>query len=199
MNTDSANRRSNVRTTGMSSRASEQEGISRTLLVFGLCALLPPAGLLILWRSRHTTLAMRIGASLLAVCAMTLFFGMRMENGQGGSILPSPVVPTTVGYGSVQVSSHASGGAAPAPAANAAPGAAAPAPVQSEPQQTENLPPPESEPAQTSEQYVYTVSNNPSVFHAAETCDGQVNRRQITLDAALNEGLSPCEKCFSAG
>jgi len=46
---------------------------------------------------------------------------------------------------------------------------------------------------------VYCVSENATLYHAADICDGQENRQAIPLTEAQNMGLLPCEKCTPPG
>jgi len=92
-------------------------------------------------------------------------------------ILPDPAPPRSVGYTA----------ATPAPAA---PGAAAPtnASYESATQSVPTTPPSDSI-------IVFSVKNNAALYHSADVCNGQSNRRSLTLTAALAEGLSPCPQC----
>ena len=42
---------------------------------------------------------------------------------------------------------------------------------------------------------VYSVYNNARYYHAAENCEGQTNRRQLTVQQAISEGMGVCPKC----
>lgn len=42
---------------------------------------------------------------------------------------------------------------------------------------------------------VYSVRSGAKYYHAAAECNGQVNRRSLTVETALAEGLSPCRRC----
>lgn len=191
MNTSPNPRRSTVRTTGISPASAARENARRTLIIYLLCAVLPPLGLLILWRSRHSTNAMRAAASLLAVCVMTLLLLLCMDSAPDSGVRPTPVTPSGIGYGSVALPSSAAA-VAPAPVE-----AVAPAEGSVSVSQEDVSVPVETDAPVEGGQFVYTVSNNPSVYHASEVCDGQVNRRQIALETAINEGLTPCSKCFT--
>ena len=42
---------------------------------------------------------------------------------------------------------------------------------------------------------VYAVYNNAKMYHAREVCGTQSNRRQLTVQEALLEGLGACPNC----
>ncbi len=42
---------------------------------------------------------------------------------------------------------------------------------------------------------VYAVYNNAKMYHAHEVCGTQSNRRQLTVQEALLEGLGACPNC----
>ena len=42
---------------------------------------------------------------------------------------------------------------------------------------------------------VYSVYHNAALYHKAETCGTQQNKRRLTIRQALQEGLSPCQDC----
>ncbi|MBE5806870.1 MAG: hypothetical protein E7317_00820 [Clostridiales bacterium] len=42
---------------------------------------------------------------------------------------------------------------------------------------------------------VYSVYHNAKYYHGAEDCEGQHNSRQLTIRDALKEGLAPCPEC----
>ena len=64
-----------------------------------LSVLVPPAGLLAVWRSRRLIAPVRIGLSMVALMSMTLIFWLWMRSGHADvGIRPVPVVPEYAGY-----------------------------------------------------------------------------------------------------
>lgn len=166
------------------------EDTIRPALVLGaLCLLLPPVGLVMLWRSRRMTFYLRMALSTLAFISMTVIFFLLMRPAEVPStIRPMPATPSVAGYGSVSQNVSV---VPPAPENVPAQPNTAPAPVignVTEPvtQNTGVL---------TQESIVFAVTNNASSYHLYEICDFQENRRALTLAQALAEGLTPCEKC----
>jgi len=175
----------------------------RPMLLIGiLCLLVPPVGLVMAWRSRETSIQSRIICSAAAFISMTFLFWLLMSPAQAPSdIRPMPATPLIAGYGSVSQTVSV-------PNAPAQPGAA-PAPVTGDTQPVDPFSEPADTPADapvilspselTGESLVFAVTNNASSYHLYEICDMQENRRTLTLQEALNEGLTPCEKCVGIG
>lgn len=139
-----------------------------TLVQILLILLLPPVGLAVLWRSSRFPMRGRVVLSALAVISMTAMFSLFLS-----WQTPDPVMPTP---------------AAPAPAASPTP---APTPVPTPTPAPTEAP----TPAPTPTVYVYAVRKNASQYHKSNKCGSQTNRRKLTLDEALEEGLEPCPDC----
>lgn len=158
------------------------------LILLGvLCALVPPLGVVMLWRASRITLPVRCGLTLLGFFSMTLilFLLMRPENGSL-DILPMPAVPEYAGYGYIPSDQ-------PAPTEIPAPPPAE-QPVVPPENSTQSVDPS----TLTDDSIVFAVTNNASSYHLSPVCDFQENNRQLTLLEALYEGLEPCEKCVGA-
>ena len=157
-------------------------------MVACLTVLLPPLGLLLVWRSRRVNAMARIVLSMAGMASMTIIFSVLLNSGgTDPGILPVPVVPDYAGYDST-VSAVS---------------------VPNEPQPADDtgytvtygdgtvdmvggeLP---TDPA-LDVTLVYAVTNNATYYHAQQVCDLQTNSRVLTLDDAIAEGLLPCPKC----
>ena len=160
-----------------------------------LSVLVPPAGLLAVWRSKRITAPVRIALSMVALVSMTFILWVWLRSGQTSTgILPTPIVPRYAGY-------------------NAAAAVATPEPVvvyDTLPVETEsvftvtygdgtveNLNEGTTMPVDPASYVtiVYAVTNNATKYHSQQVCDYQTNSRILTLDEARAEGLLPCEKC----
>ena len=160
-----------------------------------LSVLVPPAGLLAVWRSKRITAPVRIALSMVALVSMTFILWVWLRSGQTSTgILPTPIVPRYAGY-------------------NAAAAVATPEPVvvyDTLPVETEsvftvtygdgtveNLNEGTTMPVDPASYVtiVYAVTNNATKYHSQQVCDYVTNARVPTLDDAIAEGLQPCEKC----
>lgn len=159
----------------------------RTLIVLAvLCALVPPVGIIMLWRAERITLPVRGGLTLLALAAMTLifFFILRPDSSET-DITPMPAAPQYAGYGYIASDT-------PVPTQAPVPPAVVPMVPSGNVSAT-------AEPGGlTDESIVYAVTNNASSYHLSQICGFQENNRALTLLEALNEGLQPCENCVGA-
>ena len=162
-----------------------------TLIVLGvLCLLVPPVGILLVWRAQHMDIPTRAIFSAAGFAATTLIFFLLMRPSAAVSnIVPTPATPQTIGYG-------AAAAEIPAPSIPVAPApgtvpAAPSAPETSDPslQTTGEL---------TDDTIVYAVTNNASSYHLSQICGTQENHRSLTLRDALREGLAPCDQCVGA-
>lgn len=182
-----------TQTQNIRSRYAKDNTRDTLILLGGLSLLVPPLGMLLVWRTNRVALSVRAAFSALALASMTLIFCLTLRPSSAtGAIRPSAVVPDKVGYGVVSEPEQPD---LPEPlyAAPASPEAAAPAEAYvSEPMATD-------EPGMlTPESTVYAVTNNASSYHLFEICETQTNNRALTLQQALDEGLKPCEKCVGA-
>ncbi len=195
-----------VQSTGRHPRsaASSQQERASLLLIAALCVLLPPLGLIILWRSSRIAQPMRLLMSLAATASMTLIFSLSMANGVPADygIRPIPVVPTTAGYGaSSDAALQTSAGYEDSSVAPAQPDGSVPAQPDGQAEAGIDLfadPISDEGGELDTETTVFAVTNNATSYHLYEICDTQTNNRVLTLQQALDEGLTPCEKCVGA-
>lgn len=192
-NTSSRSRHvQSTHTKNVRSRYVKDNSRENIILLTILSAFLPPLGVLLTWRtSSRINIAVRAALSALATVSMTIIFCLLLRPGNSDSaIRPVPVVPEMAGYGVVSVDEPDI--PEPTYVVPAAPDAVAPAEAPSAPEATD-------EPgALTPETTVYAVTNNASSYHLYEICETQMNNRALTLQQALDEGLTPCEKCVGA-
>lgn len=141
-----------------------------------LVVVLPPLGMIVLWRSGYLLRAKIIFSSL-AFMMLTLYFTLYLGANVVGPALPPPVVP------------QAAPTASPTPAPTQAMSLALPI------QPVEADAPPTPSPTKKGQTIVYSVRNNPKLYHKAATCDTQKNARSLTLDDAKRAGLKPCTFC----
>ena len=158
----------------------EMAGRRMGMLVL-LVVLLPPLGILFSLKSIYTTIRDKLIFTAISACSMLVMLCIIMGGRADKIILPDPVPPRSVGYTA----------ATPAPAA---PGAAAPADASREAAAQSAPTAPLSDSI-----IVYSVKYNAAMYHSADVCNGQSNRRSLTLTAALAEGLSPCPQCVVNG
>lgn len=163
-----------------------------------LCILLPPIGLLLIWRSDRVPMVIRLACSLAGTAAMTFLFTLLLPSEKTGSLIrPTPVTPVSAGYG-VAANEPVQLPDATSPAAPAQPDTAPEQPA-ADPLSGATAPQPTAgDGALDPETVVYAVTNNAVSYHLQEICDTQTNNRTLTLQEALNEGLTPCEKCVGA-
>lgn len=163
-----------------------------TLILLGvLCLLIPPVGVLLVWRAEHVDVPVRAVFSAAGLAATTLIFFLLMRPSSAVStISPTPATPQLIGYGAAATEIPVAATAVPAQ------GAAPAAPAQSS---ATDMPQATQEPgALTDDTIVYAVTNNASSYHLYQICGTQENHRALTLREALNEGLAPCENCVGA-
>lgn len=166
-----------------------------TLIVLGvLCLLVPPVGILLVWRAQHMDIPTRAIFSAAGFAATTLIFFLLMRPSAAVSnIVPTPATPQMIGYGAAATEPPAAPAVPVAPAPGTAP--AAPS-VPSAPETPD--PSLQTTGELTDDTIVYAVTNNASSYHLNQICGAQENHRSLTLRDALNEGLAPCDQCVGA-
>ena len=175
----------------------EQKKKSRAFPALLLTLILPPLGILLMWRKGIFRMRGRVLITLLATVEMAIIFSSFGTEKELMQIKPVPQVPvaaTQAPNDSVitalsnidqllaqqQAQMHGSEPAATeAPTQEEMDAAAAKA---AEQQAIDNT-------------IVYSVFNNARFYHAVESCEGQTNRRQLTVQQAKSEGLGVCPKC----
>lgn len=148
------------------------DAAGKTILQIVLLIVLPPVGLLWLWRRTSYPRRGQFILSILALCSMTVMFTLYFN-----ASVPDPIAP-------VPQAANVLSASEPTPE---------PTP---EPPPTTQQPTPEPDPTQEPEPvYVYAVRTNATQYHAGKKCEKQSNRRKLLLEDALAEGLEPCPKC----
>ena len=199
----------------------QEKTTGELILAVVLCLLVPPVGIVYAWRGKLSGVIARILPTLAGLASMTLIFALIFHTPSTvDAIKPSPVVPLPFNYIAPtaapapgvdeseifqnayqdeyedEEAQDAEGsipeGAAPAPATG---DVYAGSDGQDE-TETENVVEAEPTPEPTPEVItVFAVAQNATLYHAYETCDGQLNTRELTLEQAKQEGLRPCTKC----
>jgi hypothetical protein len=150
-------------------------------ILIALIVLLPPLGILFSLKSKYTNIRAKLVFTSISACSMFIMLCFILGGRAAETIKPNPVPPRSVGY------------MVPTPAP-AAPGAAAPADWSDDAaREDEPTAPP------TDSITVFSVRNNAVLYHGADICNGQSNRRSLSLTNALAEGLAPCPKCVGGG
>lgn len=165
-----------------------------TGLMAALSVVVPPAGLLAVWRSKRLNAPVRIGLSVAALLSMTFICWLWLRGGQTDiGILPVPVVPAYAGYDTAAVE------ATPEPVVvyNTEPETETVFTVTYGDGTVDDLTGGSALPVDPASYVtiVYAVTNNATKYHNLQVCDMQTNSRILTLEEAIAEGLQPCEKC----
>lgn len=156
----------------------QREAGKRLAILAVLCLLLPPVGLICLWRSRHTNMPVRLGLSLASVLMMVLVMSLVRPHAGVEGVVPTPVRAERVGY------------LAAVPEATAQP-------------QDYNVTYYSTDTTEGTDvsletAYVYAADGIDSYYHATADAENMVNLRQLTYAQALREGLTPCPNCYPA-
>ena len=155
----------------------------RTALKVALCLLLPPVGLLWIWRTRSFALRGRILTSALACASLCLMCLPLFQPAGAPTVLPQPVAPVAATRAPEEDTATALGNIEELLA-------------QQEAGDTQTAP---AQPQLTDEQIyntiVYSVFNNAENYHVGPTCEGQENGRRLTVRQALDLSLTPCPIC----
>ena len=155
----------------------------RTALKVALCLLLPPVGLLWIWRTRSFALRGRILTSALACASLCLMCLPLFQPASAPTVLPQPVAPVAATRAPEEDTATALGNIEELLA-------------QQEAGDTQTAP---AQPQLTDEQIyntiVYSVFNNAENYHVGPTCEGQENCRRLTVRQALDLSLTPCPIC----
>ena len=153
----------------------QREAGKRLAILAGLCLILPPVGLVCLWRSRHTGTPVRVALSVMSLLMMVLTMSLIRPREQTQGILPTPVRAAQVGYLAV------------VPQTTAQP---------SDFTVNYSSETPEDANGNLETAYVYAADGIDSYYHATADAENMVNLRQLTVAQALREGLTPCPNCY---
>lgn len=159
----------------LSGLRTQREAGKRLAILAGLCLILPPVGLVCLWRSRHTGTPVRLALSALSLLMMVLMLSLIRPREQVTGVQPTPVRATQVGY------------LAAVPEATAQP---------SDFTVDYSSDTPEDANGSLETAYVYAADGIDSYYHATADAENMVNLRQLTVAQALREGLTPCPNCY---
>ena len=159
-----------------------------------LCLLLPPIGIAFLWRMGVFRMRGRMLITAIATIEMGLILMFTLPTSEIYTVAPMPAVPVSATVapndGVVNALSNMDQLLAEKQAAEAA--------LNSTPEPTVDM----SEVAQHNarqqeilQTMVYSVFNNAKLYHSKEECEGQTNRRTLTVQEAMNEGMGQCPNC----
>ncbi len=166
-------------------RGSGVSAVSVIAMIF--CVILPPVGLIMLWRMGMFKPAGRLLFSGVAFVSMIVMFSLLRG---GAAPLPSTVAPVpnipplrTVSPSKVQYVDKVITEAKETPT---------PVPYGEEVEYAVYVTPAPTE--DVGSMIVYAVFDGAKFYHADSMC-GQTNRRTLTVAEATAEGLSPCSRC----
>ena len=177
-------------------RPSERKKRNRSLPAILLCVLIPPVGLALLWRKGIFMMRGRVLLTAISTLEMACIFAL---------LLPASVIQPEVPVSSVPVAvtTAPDDGTSTAltnleqvlaeqrRAEAEANGEEIPI-DENDPEAQEKLREEQEAILNTS---VYAGYNNAKMYHAREVCGTQSNRRQLTVQEALLEGLGACPNC----
>ena len=176
----------------------EHKRKNRAIPTLLLTLLLPPLGILLMWRKGIFRMRGRAVISLLATIEMAIIFAAMMPDAKLVSVQPVPMVP-------------AAATSAPTDTVITALSHIDQLLADQQAQAQANMPAEEEQTATEEEiakaaaraaelqailtPIVYSVYNNARLYHAVEECGTQTNRRQLTVQQAISEGLGVCPNC----
>jgi len=177
---------------------SEHKRKSRAIPTLILTLLLPPLGIMLMWRKGIFRMRGRAVISLLATIEMAIIFAAMMPETKLVSVQPVPAVP-------------AAATSAPTDTVITALSNIDQLLADQQAQAQANMPAEDTQGASEEEMaeaaaraaeqqailntIVYSVYNNARLYHAMEECGPQTNRRQLTVQQAIYEGLGVCPNC----
>ena len=175
----------------------EQKKQNRTLPALLLTLILPPVGILLMWRKGIFRMRGRAIITMLATIEMAIIIGAMMPEAELEQIKPVPQPPVAVTQAPRDTVVNALSNIDMLLAQQQAQ-MGANMPEATEAPTDEEI----SEAAQKAAEQeailnsvVYSVYNNARFYHAVTECEGQTNRRQLTVQQAMSEGLGVCPKC----
>lgn len=180
-------------------RPNEQKALTtRAVLAFVLAIVCAPLSILYMWRAGVFRVRGRILMTLLGAVAMMFIFSLATPKEEVRPVLPTASKPQAIAMVSEEESVTALSnmdellGLAPAPGMDgtAADGAALDAEAAQQ-----ALDEAAAQEAALLNTTVYAVYNGAQNYHTGSTCGTQTNRRQLTIQEALDEGLTPCTRC----
>ena len=160
-------------------------GKKHTALKVALCLLLPPVGLLWIWRTRSFALRGRIFTSVLACAALCAMCLPLFQPENAPTALPQPVAPVAATRAPEDDTTTALENIEELLAQQEAEAS----------DQTQETQQPQLTDEQIYNTIVYSVFNNAENYHTGPTCEGQENGRRLTVRQALDLSLTPCPNC----
>jgi len=188
-----SNSGSSAYTPNMNAPTRQKKG-SRALTALLLTILLPPIGLIYLWREGVFRTRGRMVLTCIATLEMALFFALVMPADDLNMEAPMPVVPVAATIapddGVVTALSNIDQLLAQQQAErDAAAGVVTPEPTQDNAAYM-------AEQQAILDTTVYSVyGNGARYYHKDSVCGTQSNRRPLTVREAMNEGMGACAQC----
>ena len=177
-------------------RPSERKKRNRSLPTILLCVLIPPVGLALLWRKGVFMMRGRVLLTAISTIEMACVFALLLPPSVIQPEVPVASVPVAVTTAPDDGTTTALTNLEPVLAERARAEAEAngdPLPIdENDPEAQEKL---RQEQEAILNTTVYAVYNNAKLYHAREVCGTQSNRRQLTVQEALLEGLGACPNC----
>lgn len=177
-------------------RPSERKKRNRSLPAILLCVLIPPVGLALLWRKGVFMMRGRVLLTAISTIEMACVFALLLPPSVIQPEVPVASVPVAVTTAPDDGTTTALTNLEQVLAERARAEAEAngdPLPIdENDPEAQEKL---RQEQEAILNTTVYAVYNNAKMYHAREVCGTQSNRRQLTVQEALLEGLGACPNC----
>ena len=177
-------------------RPSERKKRNRSLPTILLCVLIPPVGLALLWRKGVFMMRGRVLLTAISTIEMACVFALLLPPSVIQPEIPVASVPVAVTTAPDDGTTTALTNLEQVLAERARAEAEAngdPLPIdENDPEAQEKL---RQEQEAILNTTVYAVYNNAKMYHAREVCGTQSNRRQLTVQEALLEGLGACPNC----
>ncbi len=171
---------------------------ARAAIAFVLTIVCAPLGILYMWRAGVFRVRGRVLMTLIGAVVMVFVFSLASPETEAQPVLPTASKPQAIALVSEDESATALSnmdqllGLAPAPdAAVPVPAEGAVDPAAQQPVQDDQA----AQEAELLNTTVYAVYNGAQNYHTEGTCGTQTNRRQLTIQEALDEGLTPCTRC----
>jgi len=190
-------RNNSAYTPNMDVPSEQKKRKSRAFPALLLTLILPPLGILLMWRKGIFRMRGRVLVTLLATIELAIIFGSMGKEQELEMIKPVPQVPVAATQAPndsvITALSNIDQLLAQQQAQmQAYEPAATEAPTEDEIAEAARKAAEQQAILNTT---VYSVFNNARYYHAVENCEGQTNRRQLTVQQAMSEGLGVCPKC----
>lgn len=177
-------------------RPSERKKRNRSLPTILLCVLIPPVGLALLWRKGVFMMRGRVLLTAISTIEMACVFALLLPPSVIQPEVPVASVPVAVTTapddGTTTALTNLEQVLAERARAEAEANGEEPPVDENDPEAQEKL---RQEQEAILNTTVYAVYNNAKMYHAREVCGTQSNRRQLTVQEALLEGLGACPNC----